>query len=196
LFPHGSRSSDLIALDQAYQEQFANRLTFTIPAQAIALRTSGKIVINYIAPAFAALCHMIDTQIRNSSFAGWAFAPSAPVRLDIKIYQPIVIAGTSQTAEIQLKNIGTANWDANTKLVALPHEGGNPFYDPSWIASNRIVGAANTPLGAQIPFALLWVYPQLQGAIKSNLPLFKKEICGFQSREIDIFGSRSMYAFL
>jgi len=51
LFPHGSRSSDLIALDQAYQEQFANRLTFTIPAQAIALRTSGKIVINYIAPA-------------------------------------------------------------------------------------------------------------------------------------------------
>jgi PA14 domain. len=109
---------------------------------------------------------MIDTQIRNASFAGWAFAPSAPVRLDVKIYQPVVMAGTTQTAEIQLKNIGTANWDANTKLVALPHDGGNPFYDPSWIAPNRIVGAANTPLGGTNTFRFTLGAPTTPGRYK------------------------------
>ena len=49
-----------------------------------------------------------------------------------------MVAGTTQVARIQLRNTGTASWDGNTKLYALPLDQDNPFYHSSWLHKWRI----------------------------------------------------------
>jgi hypothetical protein len=94
-------------------------------------------------------------------------------------YQPIVMAGTSQTVEIQLKNTGTANWDANTKLVVLPRNGGSPFYDPSWIAPNRVVSAANTSPGGTNTFRFTLRAPTTPGRYKIEFAFVQEAVTWF-----------------
>lgn len=96
-----------------------------------------------------------------------------------QIYQTSMLAGTSQTVEIQLKNMGTAAWDANTRIVALPRNGGSPFYDPSWMAPNRIVSAAHTPPGATNTFRFTLRAPTTPGRYKIEFAFVQEGVTWF-----------------
>lgn len=78
-------------------------------------------------------------------------------------FQSMMIAGTTQRVQIQIKNRGTAAWDSNTKIAAFPIDQESSFYDPSWLDPHRIASSGVVQPGAIGTFDFIIGTPTLPG---------------------------------
>ena len=96
-------------------------------------------------------------------------------------FQGTMMADSTQQVQIQLKNTGTATWDGLTRIVALPRNGGSPFYDPSWIANSRIMAAGSTPPGSIATFTFTIKAPPTPGQYKIDFAFVQDGVMWFNA---------------
>ena len=95
-------------------------------------------------------------------------------------YQDVMVAGLTQQVQIQLRNSGTATWNENTRLVALPRDGVTaPFSDTSWIGGNRIVSAGSVPPGSLGTFNFVIHAPTIPGDYQIEFALVQEGVTWF-----------------
>ena len=96
-------------------------------------------------------------------------------------FQGTMIAGSTQQVQVQLKNTGTATWDGFTRILALPRDGSTPFYDPSWLAHDRIMGAESTPPGSVATFNFIIKAPTTPGQYRIDFAFVQDGVTWFNT---------------
>jgi uncharacterized protein (TIGR03382 family) len=84
----------------------------------------------------------------GAEVAGGSFDASGTVPVE-------VTAGVESVHTLDLLNLGTTTWTANTKLAPLPRDVDSPLAHPTWIAPHRVSSPlTDTPAGAVGQFSI------------------------------------------
>ena len=93
----------------------------------------------------------------------------------------IMIIDSSKTIQIRVKNTGTAAWDSNTKIYALPLDQGSPFYDPSWLHPYRIASAGVVQPGDIGVFTFILHAPTTPGQYNIDFAFVQEGVTWFSN---------------
>ncbi|EFO80305.1 fibronectin type III domain-containing protein [Oscillochloris trichoides DG-6] len=114
---------------------------------------------------------IVEHQLPPSPFAGQSVAQS---------YQNTMMAGSTQTVQVQVKNIGTATWDSSTRIAPVPRDQASPFYDPAtWQSTTRIMSAGSVAPGQTKVFEFVLRAPSTPGHYNLQFGFLQESVTWF-----------------
>ncbi len=91
-----------------------------------------------------------------------------------------MLPSSRKPATVQIRNTGTATWDANTRLAPMPQDQASPFYDPAtWISAGRIVSAGTVAPGQIGSFNFHLRAPNEPGTYRINFAVVQEGVTWF-----------------
>lgn len=92
--------------------------------------------------------------------------PAYKASLDSKSFPSTMVSGSTAKASLTYKNLGTADWNSNTRLgTTEPRDRESAFASPDWIGANRPAAASNLK-GATASFDFTLTAPKVTAETK------------------------------